>query len=104
MKKRDYILALALTLTIVFAIRTSGTPCEHKSILTEIQTLKTAILGEIDTIEINKALLDKIDEQSRYIERLEMENAAQHDYIVGMGKTWDKWASENEFPKEGVNP
>jgi len=100
MKKLDYMLALALTLIIVFAIRTSDTPCEHKSILTEIDTLKTAILSEIDTIEIDKTLLDRIDELTRQNERLEMENAAQHDYIVGMGKTWDKWASENEFPKD----
>ena len=89
MKKRDYILALILTLTIVFAIRTSETPCEHKSILTEIQGLKSTVLGEIDTIEINRALLDRIDELTRLNERLEQENKAQKDYINGFeDKFW----------------
>ena len=89
MKKLDYILALILTLTIVFAIRTSETPCEHKSIVTEIQTLKAAILDEIDTIEINNVLLDKIDELTRQNERLEQENKAQKDYINGFeDKFW----------------
>jgi hypothetical protein len=92
MKKRDYILhyAIALTLSLAFVSVTYNhePPCEHKSILTEIQGLKTAILDEIDTIEIDTALLDRIDEQSRYIERLEMENAAQKDYINGFGGWW----------------
>jgi hypothetical protein len=104
MKKRDYILHYSISLMLCFAFVSvtynHKTPCEHKSILTEINTLKTAILDEIDTIEIDKTLLDKIDELTRLNERLEMENAAQHDYIVGMGKTWDKWASENDFPKD----
>jgi hypothetical protein len=89
MKKRDYILALILTLTIIFAIKTNSTPCKCESIPAEIQTLKSTILGEIDTIEINRALLDRIDELTRLNERLEQENMAQKDYINGFeDKFW----------------
>jgi hypothetical protein len=93
MKKRDYILHYSISLVLCFALVSvtynHETPCEHKSILTGIDTLKTAILGEIDTIEINKALMDKIDELTRLKERLEMENAAQKDYINGFeDKFW----------------
>ena len=80
MKKRDYILALILTLTIVFAIMTSGTPCEHKSILTEIQTLKTAIL-EATGKDNTKALLDKIDELTRQNVVLLQEVVSQHKQL-----------------------
>jgi hypothetical protein len=54
------------------------TPCEHKSILTGIDTLKTAILDEIDTIDIDKTLLDRIDELTRENVVLLQEVASQH--------------------------
>jgi hypothetical protein len=93
MKKRDYILHYAISLVLCFALVSvtynHKTPCEHKSILTEIDTLKTAFLDEIDTIEIDKALLDRIDELTRLNERLEMESKAQKDYINGFeDKFW----------------
>lgn len=97
MKKQDYILAYILALTISFAVCYSHYEqkiyLEHIQIgLGEIKTSTGQIEGcalKIDTIEINNALLDKIDEQSRYIERLEMENAAQKDYINGFeDKFW----------------
>jgi hypothetical protein len=88
MKKRDYILALILTLIIVFTITISETPCEHKSILTEIQGLKTAIL-EATGKDNTKILLDKIDELTRLNERLEQEVASQAkqlDVFEGMAE------------------
>jgi hypothetical protein len=81
MKKRDYILHYSISLVLCFAFVSvtynHKTPCEHKSILTEIQGLKSTILGEIDTIEINKALLDKIDELTRENTVLRQEVACQ---------------------------
>jgi hypothetical protein len=74
------------------------TPCEHKSILTEIQTLKSTILDEIDTIEIDKALLDKIDELTRQNTVLLQEVADQAKQIKEFG--WLK----PQMDKEGVNP
>ena len=69
MKKRDYILHYSISLVLCFALVSvtynHETPCEHKSILTGIDTLKTAILDEIDTIDIDKTLLDRIDELTR---------------------------------------
>ena len=93
MKKRDYIIHYTISLILCFAFVSvtykPQTPCEHKSILTEIQTLKSTILDEIDTIEINRALLDRIDELTRLNERLEQENKAQKDYINGFeDKFW----------------
>jgi hypothetical protein len=93
MKKRDYILHYSISLILCFALVSvtykPQTPCEHKSILTEIQGLKTAILGEIDTIEINRALLDRIDELTRQNTVLLQEVASQAkqlDVFEGMAE------------------
>ena len=81
MKKRDYIIHYTISLILCFAFVSVAynhePPCEHKSILTEIQTLKSTISDEIDTIEINRALIDKIDELTRENVVLRQEVACQ---------------------------
>ena len=85
MKKRDYILAYILALTISFAVCYSHYEqkiyLQHIQIgLREIKTATGQIEGcvlKIDTIEINKALLDKIDELTRENTVLRQEVACQ---------------------------
>ena len=101
MKVRDYFIALTLTLVVLVTIvasnheKTYSDKSENKSVS------ETNLTVSVVKVEIDKTLLDKIDELTRLNVWLEMENAGMHDYIVGMGKTWDRWASENDFPKDG---
>lgn len=86
-----YLIALIITLTTVLVLYFYDKPCKCESILPRLEIDYRTLQGQIDNINIDKALLDRIDELTRYIERLEMENAAQKDYINGF---------ENKFWKE----
>jgi hypothetical protein len=93
MKKRDYILAYILALTISFAVCYSHyeqkISCKCESILPKLQIDYRTLQGQINKIDVNKALLDKIDELTRQNERLIMEvcsQAAQLDKFEGMAE------------------
>jgi hypothetical protein len=97
----NLIITILTTLSFcITALWAKNTDEQYNLIIDKIDGLELAYTQSTLKINIDKALLDKIDEQSQYITRLEMENAAQHDYIVGMGKTWDRWADENNIGVE----
>jgi hypothetical protein len=93
MKPKQYIL-LSLILCLIIATYIPNTPCEHKSILTEIQGLKTAITA----LDIDRALVDRIEELTR--ENL-IKDQIISDYEAQIEEFgWLKTAMD----KEGVNP
>lgn len=99
MKKFNSITAIIIILVFVLvSIYFRSIDVELKKQIDSLSQQQTII--KVEPIPLDTALVEKYEEVVRLNERLEMENTGMHDYIVGMGKTWDRWANENSFPKE----
>lgn len=107
MKTYQFVMTSLLILTIGFSIGAiTNLKTKDKTISSRIDVLEQRITKQPPSQTVFNepdytGLVAKVEELARYTERLEMENAAQADYIREMGKVWDGWASKNNFPKEG---
>jgi hypothetical protein len=93
------IISTAIMIVIVFCIIAARFDSQQQQI-DQLKSTKPQQIVRVEPVQVDAALVERLEELTRLNERLEMENAGMHDYIEGMGKTWDKWASENSFPKE----
>jgi hypothetical protein len=102
MKLKDWIVAFVLTLIVILLYKYNTLALENQQQIDQLKQPQQIV--KVEPIKVDVALVERLEELSRYVERLEMECAAQKDYIKGMGETWDDWASKNSFPgSEGEN-
>lgn len=101
MKPTEYLLAIIITVAIVFAVFSAQTQCECESISKQIKSLElayTTLEGHVSSANDNGVLADKVEQLTRLNERLIMVNAAMKDELKNFGSWWEDLASKNSFP------
>ena len=98
MKFKDWLIAFTLTLIVVLLYKYNTLALDNQHQINQLKQPQQVI--KVVPVQVDKALVDRLEKLAREKLEEEWENAALIDQLEAYGGWW-KEVEKNDFPKEG---